>query len=555
MLTTSSLIRLLPPLALTALVAAGCSSDADPAESSGGTFDVGDEDMTKLDDGKSDSSVEAVIVDFEFDGELLTTSSWSPESKIEDQLLYTIGHLNGDRAVGRLDRVVLTNVKSANENGTYRITYHAKLPVAWGQRSNVPAEYTLKLPINVGSDGFNKFTEKYSHTCIDPHAHDVDAGSMWYYYRPNTSGCSLDDADVMKTTATVTLSNVNTTGKYPEYHKVWEDDELRILAVFGKYEDGATTSSDAGISAFNRFVSSIRSELASFNLVTTPAEIPSSPGVATPDVMFEATLADGKKVQVNALLVDNVSSAGSTFNARYEGLSTHADFITYNGHAGLGQNVRALASKGKWATGQYVIVFLNGCDSYTYVDSALADAHMAVNSDDTVGTKYLDTVTNALPAFFASMSNATMAMVRGLMSYDAPKTYEQIFKSVDSSQVVIVSGEQDNEYFPGWPGGGTPVDAWEGIDARGTVTQGQEDRFEAPVLPAGSYEFAMTGSGDADLFVRIGEAPTKQLWDCRPFKSGSNETCVVELTSEAPLHVMVRGWAASSDYQLVGKSR
>lgn len=552
---TSALLSCALPFLLSSLAVLGCSSDADTASGSG-SVNVGDEDMTKLDDGKSDSSVEAVIVDFEFEGELVTTSSWNPESKIEDQLLYTIGHLNGDRSVGRLDRVVLTDVQTEQQDGKYRITYRAKLPVAWGDRDDVPSTYTFRLPRDVSYDGLQSFTEKYSHDCVDWGAHDVTSGSMWYYYRPNASRCQLDDADVVKTTATVGLSDVNTTGKYPEYHKVWEDDELRILAVFGKYEDGATTSSDAGIAAYNKFTGAIRSELSQYELATTPEEVPSSPGIEMPDITFEAVLPDGKKVQVNALLVDNVRTAGTEFNARYEELSTRADFIAYNGHAGLGQNVRALASKGEWVQGQYVIVFLNGCDSYTYVDSALADAHIAVNPDDTVGTKYLDTVTNALPSFFSSMSNATMAMVRGLMSYDDPKTYEQIFKSVDRSQVVIVSGEQDNEYFPGWPGGGEdPVDTWEGLEGSGTVAAGAEDRYETPVLPAGSYEFAMTGDNDADLFVRIGAAPTKESWDCRPFKSGSNETCVVELTAPTAVHVMVRGWADSSSYALTGRTQ
>jgi hypothetical protein len=154
------------------------------------------------------------------------------------------------------------------------------------------------------------------------------------------------------------------------------------------------------------------------------------------------------------------------------------------------------------------------------------------------------------------MSNATMAIVRGLLNWEQPKTYEQIFKSVDSSQVVIVSGEQDNEYFPGWPGGGDePVVGWEGMEESGSVAAGIENRYETPPLGPGSYEFAMTGDNDADLFVRIGEPPTKQLWDCRPFKTGSNETCVVELTATTPVHVMVRGWASSSNYSLAGHSR
>ena len=31
--------------------------------------------------------------------------------------------------------------------------------------------------------------------CVDFSAHDVDAGSMWYYYRPRRSGCTIDEAD------------------------------------------------------------------------------------------------------------------------------------------------------------------------------------------------------------------------------------------------------------------------------------------------------------------------------------------------------------------------
>jgi len=36
------------------------------------------------------------------------------------------------------------------------------------------------------------------------------------------------------------------------------------------------------------------------------------------------------------------------------------------------------------------------------------------------------------------------------MSYDAPVTYEQMFKNVDSSQVVMVTGEQEQRLHPGW---------------------------------------------------------------------------------------------------------
>jgi hypothetical protein len=235
-------------------------------------------------------------------------------------------------------------------------------------------------------------------------------------------------------------------------------------------------------------------------------------------------------------------------------LSTRADLIVYNGHAGLGANIRAMAQKGSWVAGQYAMIFINGCDTFAYIDSALYDAHAAVNTDDQLGTKYVDIVTNAMPSYFNSMPNASMALLRGLMNRDTPQTYEQIFGRIDRSQVVLVSGEQDNVYVPGFGGGEPPEPptAWAGLTDSGAVTDGQEKRYETPTLAAGTYLFEITGTNDADLYVRVGAAPTQQVFDCRPFKTGSSETCRVDITTPAPVHVMVRGWAASSTFELTG---
>lgn len=503
--------------------------------------------------GKADASVEAVIVDFEFDGVVLASSSFNPSGKIEDQLLYTIGHLNGDNSVGRLDQLQLSDVRTSSENGKTVIRYHARLPVAWGDRDHVPETYELTLPADISAAGQSAFTDAYNHACVDFGAHDVTSGSMWYYYRPHRSGCQLAASDVVKVTADVSVSPINTTGKYPEYHKVWEDDVLQVVAVFGKYEDGATTSSDAGISAYNRFTRAMKQELASFDLTTEPASIPTNPGVETPEVVLHAALPDGKAVEVAAMLVDNVRTAGPGFDARYRELTPDADLIIYSGHAGLGANIRALAQKGAWRQGQYAMVFMNGCDTYAYVDSALYDAHAAVNPDDSIGTKYVDIITNAMPSFFNQMPNGAMALVRGLLSHEEPQTYEQMFANIDSDEVVLVSGEQDNEFQPGGDDGDDAVDGWEGLDASGTVARNEEVRFETPTLAAGTYVFEMTGTSDADLYLRTGLPPSISQYECRPYKTGSIETCVVELSSPATIHVMVRGWASSSTFELTGR--
>ena len=503
-------------------------------------------------DGKSDSSALAVFVDATWQGRLIADSSWNDVATVESQLFYTVGQLNGMNSVGRIDKAEVTDIVKTTVNGRIEIQYTAKLLVAWGNKNNVPATIPLKLPLDISSSGQQAFVTKYGTKCVDFSAHDVTSGSMFYYYRPSRSGCVIDAADVHATEATVTPSPVQTTGKFPEYHKVWADNRLELVAIFGKDTASATANSHVGIAAYNRFTAAIKTELSTRELVTTPATVPSNPGVGMPDIEYVATLPDGKIVRVVALLTPNITTAlgQPEFRARYEALTRTADYISYNGHAGLGTNVRAMANAGDWVQGQYVIVQLNGCDTFAYIDDALNTAHQAVNPDDTTGFKYIDLVNNAMPAYFNQLSNTTMAMVKGLIAHGEPKTFEQIFTSVDRSQVVLVSGEQDNVFTPG--GGGEPEE-WDGLTDSGTLAQSEEKRWETPTVAAGDYEFTITGTGDADLYVRVGNAPTTTQYDCRPYKTGSSESCRVTLAQPAKVHVMVRGYSASSTFELVGQ--
>ena len=520
----------------------------------GGDLTVGPGDTTKAGDGKFDSSVVAVIVDFEFDGELFTDSSFSASQQIKDQLLFTMGQLNGNNGVARLDRLVLSNIQVGNVGGRTRITYHAKVPVAWGKRNSVPASYELTLPADMSGNGQEAFFEKYKGSCVEGGTDHMESGNFWYFYRPEE--CTLASADVVKTTATVSLSALNTTGKFPEYHEVWKDGVLNVVAVFGKYEDTGMDGSDAGISAYNQFVREIQNELRPFNMVTTPATIPSSPSVGTPDVTIDATLADGRKVHVTALLTNQIRTAPPSFDARYAQVTPNADYLSYNGHSGLGANIRALSRKGNWKAGQYTLAFINGCDTYAYVDSALAQARAQLNADDPTGSKHLDIATNAMPSFFHANARNNITFIKSLMNIAQPLTFEKIFTSIDSSQVIVVSGEEDNVFVPGFdPNGGGGDANWAGLTGAGTLTKNQEKRFTTPKLAKGSYKFTMTGTSDADLYVRVGTEPTTALFDCRPFLTGTNESCTVDLGSAAPIHVMVRGWNASSKFQLVGSKQ
>ena len=59
-------------------------------------------------------------------------------------------------------------------------------------------------------------------------------------------------------------------------------------------------------------------------------------------------------------------------------------------------------------------------------------------------------------------------------------------------------------------------------------------------------------AADADLYVRLGSAPTTSTWDCRPYADGSAESCEVTAAEGQAVHVMVRGYATSSNFELLG---
>ncbi len=405
--------------------------------------------LDNMDDGVDEKQASAIaeFVNFTWKGQLFNNVCHYTELAIDEQVLYTVGQLNGDNSVGRLDQLKVSNVETQPVTGGCLIDYEATLPVAWADRFDQPENYELILPRDMSKQGVERFVDQYSSGCVDWGAHDVTSGTFWYYYRPNNSRCELIEEDVLRFTVDVTPAEDATEGMYPEYHKVWEDDVLNVVAIFGKAK-ASGDDMDIGVRGYGLFVQKVIEELQGSEYRVEPEGLPGRPGNDDPMATVTATLPDGKRVVVNTFLIEKVTNAPSDFWERYESLTAKADFIVYNGHSGLGQNVKTLARRGTWEEGQYAIVFMNGCDTYAYIDSALLDAHAAVNPDDDTGTRYLDIVANAMPSLFRSMPAATMSIFRGLLSYENPMTYEEILKDIDSYEVALVTGEHDNEYTP-----------------------------------------------------------------------------------------------------------
>lgn len=72
-------------------------------------------------------------------------------------------------------------------------------------------------------------------------------------------------------------------------------------------------------------------------------------------------------------------------------------------------------------------------------------------------------------------------------------------------------------------------------------------------VPAGATNLTFTisgGTGDADLYVRFGAAPTTTSYNCRPYKSGNNETCTFAAPSTGRYYVRLRAYSTFSGVTL-----
>jgi serine protease len=74
-------------------------------------------------------------------------------------------------------------------------------------------------------------------------------------------------------------------------------------------------------------------------------------------------------------------------------------------------------------------------------------------------------------------------------------------------------------------------------------------------VPAGATNLVFTmsgGTGDADMYVKFGAAPTTTTYDCRPYVSGNAETCTMSPVQAGTYYVMVNAYAAYSGVTLKG---
>ena len=104
---------------------------------------------------------------------------------------------------------------------------------------------------------------------------------------------------------------------------------------------------------------------------------------------------------------------------------------------------------------------------------------------------------------------------------------------------------------------GGPTALNDGVPIANSSGATGSSQFWVMHVPAGKDTLTFTisgGTGDADLYVRFGSAPTTTTFDCRPFINGNNETCSFNAPAAGSYFVMVRGFSAYAGVTLTGRT-
>ena len=125
---------------------------------------------------------------------------------------------------------------------------------------------------------------------------------------------------------------------------------------------------------------------------------------------------------------------------------------------------------------------------------------------------------------------------------------------VDANAAVaaVSGGGGGDPGDPGEPGGGTLSP---GVPVTGLSASSGSDVVYTLQVPSGASNLAFQmsgGTGDADLYVRRGSAPTDSSYDCRPYRSGNNESCNFASPAAGTWYVRVKAYQGFSGVSLVG---
>lgn len=218
-------------------------------------------------------------------------------------------------------------------------------------------------------------------TCADENSHiGLSQSVYWYLWNPDKSGCK---ATLQEMTLTITKVTPKNPTSYPEYDKLWADNELKVVVLFGKLDDSGDIKNDWNWGAADDFVGWLKE--AGFKEAQD----------APLGKRFQKSVGE-KKETVDVYYPDLFHDPTDYSHlANFQKAVSEHEVVIYLGHSVLGTGS---AYDDVHYPDFYQIQFLGGCLAYEYYIRPVLNGHGSWENVDAVASILENQYTEMNPA-------------------------------------------------------------------------------------------------------------------------------------------------------------
>ena len=293
--------------------------------------------------------------------------------------------------------------------------------------------------------------------CTDEQLQSED--DLWHFWSPERPGCKLKkDIDYIEVIAQVS-GIASRSLKRPEFERMMDSKGvIRVSMLFGLNDPvenaNPVRSIDIAARNFQHYQNELllagfeRTQHSDFQVrMNSYEESYEKTYSATPDRPV-------KKVEIQLFLGSskNRSPRSKRFSIRLKEAFEKSALVIYDGHSGLGRNLRLSAIRNEhdiqihFDSNRYQIFMLDSCNSYEYWKREYFATK--ASGRDPVGSKNLDLIVNGLQSQFMTGASRSGILLRALdrwISTGQFTSYAEIIDQfADSGSYPVVLGEEDN---------------------------------------------------------------------------------------------------------------
>lgn len=316
---------------------------------------------------------------------------------ILNQLKYLFGTLNEINAGVDFPKLKVNLNKVEDADGVFEISYSVSGKLVLPKKYH--DEYLeLLLPKFGDEKGLTEFLNKYKGTCSRKTYNSLE--TFWNYYRPHNSPCPLKNASDREDTVLLKLKVLDNSfdeEREVPYEKIFEDNKLEATIVVTK--DNPQSMNDFG---FEDFKSLCR------KFILPPNEVQETKN----ECHFEVQTVFGLFVG-HIFLTPNFNEGTSDFMKKITPYIKQSDYISYNGHSGMGINVNTWEQEFPLSENKYQLFYLNSCDTYGYFSGHLFERVHKFNEANLSDTA-VDVLLNANPNYFGTFADTNIVLLKQL---------------------------------------------------------------------------------------------------------------------------------------------